>query len=212
MNFAVRPLSAEDYKKLLAEMYKDGKTTYVVDLESDPAANPKVINAKLERVQAFKNRVVYILNQAVANEAYWSNIIKKLDARFGAASSAAMVSEAVKAEKNAESRKAAAEIAAGLKVVETLFKGEGNFTDHYCTALDRRADAQSFLSEVRHVFETLDSADMNLAVQQKNVLMCVRLNGDGQNHGSLAATATGARREQTLEDREEARATEISIG
>lgn len=204
MNVAARPLQAEDYKKLIAELYKDGKTTYQVELDADPAANPKVINAKLEQVQAFKNRVVYILNQAVANEAYWSTVKKKLEARYEAAFNASFASEAVKAEKNAESRKAVGSIEAGKKVVETLFQGKGEYTDHYCAALDKLADAQSFLSEVEHVFKNLDSTDMNLAVQQKNVLLCVRLSGEGGGN-------PGQRREQTLEDREEARATEVSI-
>ncbi len=201
---AARPLGAEDYKKLIAELYKDGKTTYQVELDADPAANPKVINAKLQQVQAFKNRVVYVLNQAVANEAYWSTAKKKLEARYEAAFNAAFATEAVKAEKNAESRKAVASIEAGKKVVDTLFQGKGEYTDLYCTSLDKLADAQSFLSEVEHVFKNLDSTDMNLAVQQKNVLMCVRLSGEG---GGPAQ-----RRDQTLEDREEARATEVSIG
>lgn len=204
---AARPLSPEQYKTLLAEIYQEGKTIYQVDLDADPASNPKLINAKLERVQAYKNRVVTILNQAVSNEAFWSNIVKKLDARLSAITNVAMVTEAVKSEKNAESRKAAAAIAAERKIVETLFQGAGEFTDHYCKALDNRTDAQSFLTEVEHIFKNLDSTDMNLAVQQKNVLMCTRLASEGERQYN-----TDGVRQKTLEDREEDRATSVSIG
>lgn len=192
---AARPITVQEYKTLLAELYTEGKSSYTVDLDSDPAANPRLINSKLERVQSYKNRVVTILNKAVANQAYWKAIVKKMETRKAAAENAAMVTEAVKNEKNAESRKAAAAIAGAQKVVETMFKGEGTYEDHYCQALNCLADAESFLSEVENVYKNLDSTDMNLAVQQKNVLLCVKLAGAGI----------------TLEDREEARAVSAAV-
>ena len=175
---AAKPINAEEYKAFYNELYTDGKSAYSVDLAADPTADPRKLNGQLERVQSYKNRVLPILNRAVANELYWKTVVKKLETRVDMAENQAMVTETVKAEKSAELRKASAKNAAGDKVVASVFEGRGAYVDHICLAEERHADSLSFLLEVKNIYENLNSTDMNLARQQRNILICAKLYGD----------------------------------
>jgi hypothetical protein len=195
MMTAAKPISSEEYKAFYAELYTSGKSVYSVELDADPTNNPRKLNGQIERVQAFKNRVLPILNRAVANELYWKTIIRKIETRVDIAENQSMVTETVKAEKSAELRKATAKNLAGDKVVASAFSGQGTLVDHICLAEERHADALSFLMEVKNIYENLNSTDMNLARQQRNILICAKLYGDAsepiENTGA-AAEAPGS--------------------
>lgn len=185
---AAKPITAAEYQQFFAELYKEGKSAYSVDLAADPSVDPRKLNGQIERVQAYKNRVLPILNRAVANEAYWKSAVRKLETRVDMAEHQAMVTDAVRAEKNAESRKASAKIEAGKSVLakvsaESGRAATGEFIELLIGAEERHADALSFLIEVKNIYENLDSTDMNLARQQRNILICAKLYSEaGQIH------------------------------
>ena len=183
MKSPTRPITTEEYEQFLAELYKQdesGRTipTYKVELDDDPSLNPRTLSEKLKWVQAHKNRVVVIFNRAISNESYWRKIVKRLNTKFKSTYNKAMMNPDVRKEKSSDLRESCAEITAGVELVNALFDGKGTYEDNMIAAEGKHIDAQSFLNEVKNIYENLDSTDMNLARQQKNVLICAKLYGE----------------------------------
>jgi hypothetical protein len=180
---AARPITPEEYQKFRTELYKTSPelgretVTYSVPLDEDPTLNPKGMTEKLARTQAYKDRVVTILNRAISAEAYEKTVLAKVDVYFEASEREAMISEEVKAAKSAEVRSAMAAVAAGKKVVEKAFKGEGTFDSHRFNLVVRHNDAISFLKEVQNIYDNLESTGVQLAVQLKSIMVNAKVYG-----------------------------------
>lgn len=181
---AMRPISAEDYEVYYGEMYvKDAEnkviSRYAVPLDADPQTNPKGINEKLARIQGNKDRLIVILIAAMQNKAYWEAFSKKLAAYYESEVQKAMATEAVKTSGNAGIQKAMAHNKACEMVLAGLFKGEGTYEGRSTAVSNKYMEAQAFLNEVKAIYDNLDSASMNLAVQLKACMMNERIFGVG---------------------------------
>jgi hypothetical protein len=183
---AARPITPDEYKKFREELYKPNtelgreNVAYTVPLDEDPTLNPKGMPQKLALTQAYKDRVITILNRAISAEAYEKTVLAKVDVYFEAAEREAMISDEIKAAKSAEVRAAMAAVAAGKKVVEKAFKGEGTFDTHRFNLVVRHNDAISFLKEVQNIYDNLESTGVQLAVQLKSIMVSAKVfAGDG---------------------------------
>jgi hypothetical protein len=187
---SARPITKEEYQQLLAELYvkADGKvqSRYKVDLDEDPSMSPRKLSGKFKEVQSQKDRVLVILNKALANEAFWKATLKKIDTKFNAAEVSAMIDPDVMKMKSKELREASAEISAGKKIVEKMFKGEGEYAEHYSKLQELHSDSLNFMLEVRNIYDNLDSTDKNLARQLKTVLLCAKLFGESEDEDDAA--------------------------
>jgi predicted ATP-binding protein involved in virulence len=178
---AARPISPEEYAKFRAELYQHDSELgrdvlkYQVALDNDPTLQPKVLTEKLARVQGYKDRVVGILNRAILAESYWKAAIGKVDAKFEAAKMSAAITPAVTAAKNSETREAMASVVAMKAVIDTLFKGTGAYEDQRAVLSTNHADAHAFYREVENIYENLQSAGMNLALQIKSVMISTKV-------------------------------------
>jgi hypothetical protein len=144
-------------------------------LDNDPTLTPKNLTEKLARVQGYKDRVVGILNRAILAESYWKAAMGKVDAKFEAAKVSAAVSEEVRAAKNAETREAMACVAAAKKVLTEVFGDKGSYEDQRVFIATNHADAHAFYREVENIYENLQSAGMNLALQIKSVMISTKV-------------------------------------
>jgi hypothetical protein len=188
----LQPIALEEYERFYQELYmeRDGviMSQFRVPLDSDPSMNPKGINTKLALVQALKDRLVVILNRAIRNESYWRALSKKVEGRHEAEVQRAMLTEKVKTSGNADSRKAMSANDAADTVLKDLFKGEGKLEEHVASINKKHSEAIAFLSEVKNLYENIDSSSMNLAVQLKSVMVNTKIYGDafidgGKNNG-----------------------------
>lgn len=174
---SAKPIQPAEYATFRTELYQFDKTLgreglkYEVSLDADPTLSPKNLTEKLSRVQAYKDRVVAILNRGILAEAYWKAALSKLDTKFDSAFTQAMITAEVREAKSAEVRKALAEKLAGDKVVEDLFEKKGDYSGHRIAISTHHADAQSFLREVENIYDNLHSTDMNLGRQLKSVMI-----------------------------------------
>lgn len=180
---AIRPIPLEEYDVYYNEMYaktSDGGTIsrYAVPLDADPQTNPKGINEKLAKIQGLKDRLICILNRAIQNEAHWKAMEKRLEACYEAETNKALVTTEVKTSGNAGIQKAMAHNEACKAIVASLFKGEGKFEDHSSSIGKRHTEAIAFLSEVKNLYDGLDSASMNLAIQLKSCMLNAKIYGD----------------------------------
>lgn len=179
------PLTAEEYRTLYAEIYSSTqgtgllKSNFRVEMDNDPTLNPKGINEKLSKVQALKDRLVVIYNKAIKNKSYHDTLLKGLTSDFEAEYQRAMLSEDVRKAGNAEMRVAKATEEAKKAMVKNKFKEVGTYEQNMVSRLTRQAEANAFFSEIKNVYENLDSTSMNLAVQLKSVMINARIYGEG---------------------------------
>ena len=169
-----------DYEAYYKELYlNDGAgpvlSRYRVPLDPDPSICPMSINKKLSEVQAYKDRVVVILNHAIQNKSHWETLLKKLESKFDSEVNMALTSDTVKNSGNAGIQKAVALRVASNSIVAEIWKGEGKYEDRLSGLSKKYAEASAFLAEVKNLFENLDSTSMNLAVQLKSMMMNARL-------------------------------------
>ena len=182
MNVA-RPIKPSEYETFRKELYcmTDGKETginFTVPLDEDPGMDPKGIGSKLAKTQAFKDRVLLVLNRAILCESYWRTVHRRVESKYEAENQRAMLSEEVGRAKNQDSRKAEATKIADAAVVEALFGGEGKFEDQCSAVVKNLSDAIAFMNEVKNIYENLDDTAKNLAVQLKSVMVNARVYGD----------------------------------
>lgn len=181
----LNPMTADEYRLLYAEIYatiKDSglmKSNFSVDMDTDPTINPKGINEKLAKVQGNKDRLVVIYNRALKNKSYYDTVLKGLQAEFDAEYQKAMLSEDVKKAGNAEMRVAKATQDAKAEMLRERFKGVGTYEQNMVSRLTKQAEANAFFTEIKHIYENLDSTSMNLAIQLKSVMLNARIYGDG---------------------------------
>lgn len=186
---AARPITPDEYQKFRAELYKTsselGRETvsYSVPLDEDPTLNPKGLNQKVSLVQAYKDRVVTILNRAVLAEAYEKTRLAKVDAEYEAAERTAMISEEVRAAKSAEVREAMAANKASEDVVKRIFEGKGTFEGNRISLVARHNDALSFLREVQNIYDNLESTGVQLAVQLKSIMVNAKVYDNAEGTG-----------------------------
>ena len=178
----LKPITQEEYEQYYQELYTENQgvimSQFRVTLDNDPSMNPKGINEKLATVQGLKDRLVVILNGAIKNEMYWRALTKKVEGRHEAEVNRAMLTETVRKSGNSESRKALSAVDAEKTVLQDLFRGEGKLEDHVAAIDKKHSEAIAFLSEVKNIYENLDSSSMNLAVQLKSVMVNQRIYGD----------------------------------
>jgi hypothetical protein len=184
MGEVLRAISPEEHDAFYREIYSSGEgglvfSQFRVSMDTDPTLNPKGINEKIAKVQGLKDRLVVIYNRAIKNKNYWDTVTKKVQARFDAAYQKAMLLDEVKKAGNAESRVAAATEKAKKAVLIEVFKGDGTYDDRISNIAAKFAEAISFFSEVKNIYENLDSTSMNLAIQLKSVMLNARIYGDG---------------------------------
>ena len=178
----LRPITPDEHDAFYREIYSSGEGGLVfpqfrVPLDTDPTLNPKGINEKIAKVQSLKDRLCVIYNRAIKNKSYWDTITKKLEARFESEYQRAMLLETVRKAGNAEMRVAAATEEAKLQVVNKVFKGDGNYDSKMAEISHKHAEAVSFFSEVKNLYENLDGSSMNLAIQLKSVMLNARIYG-----------------------------------
>ena len=185
MSEVLRPITTEEYEAFYREIYSTGEGTglvysqFRVPMDADPTINPKGINEKLCKVQGLKDRLVVIYNRAIKSKSYWETISKKLAARFEAEYNRAMLLEEVRKAGNSEMRVAAATEHAKKEIWTKVFKGEGSYDGKLAEIAHKHSEGISFFSEVKNIYDNLDSTSMNLAIQQKGVMLNARIYGDG---------------------------------
>lgn len=205
---AAKPIRPEEYKSFHDELYEFNKQfgrdtiRYEVPLDPDPTLQPKSINEKLARVQAFKDRVVAILNRAILSESYWKAALTRLDSRLEAEYNRAMVTEEVRGAKSAELRQALATGAAKVKVAQALLGdslGEQAqpdprpvFDDRRAAAATNHADALAFLKEVQNIYDNLHSTDQNLSRQLKSVMVNAKVYDGVHDEGRMTLGVHGS--------------------
>jgi hypothetical protein len=181
MNVA-KPILPKEYEELRRELYsaRDGRECgrFEVCLDKDPTLQPKNLNAKLQEVQSYKNRVVVILNKAVRSEAYWKTALAKVKAKFDACTYRASATDEVKAGKSQDIRESLSKSVASAMIVAELFEGKGAYEDHMAGIVANHADANAFLVEVQNIYDNLHSTDQNLSRQLKSVIVNTRLYGE----------------------------------
>ena len=182
MNVA-RPVKKEEYDAFRKEVYsfKDGVETscnFTVSMDADPTLQPKNLTANLAEVQAKKDRLVVVLNRAILNESYWRTVAKRIESKYESETSKAFLEQNVRELKNQELRQGQASIMAADAVVRALFDGKGNYDEHMALIYRNLQDAIAFSSEVKNIYENLDHASRNLAVQLKSVMVNARVYGD----------------------------------
>ena len=184
MGDVLRPITPEEHEAFYREIYSSGEgglvfSQFRVPMDSDPTINPKGINEKLAKVQGLKDRLVVIYNRAIKNKNYWDTIMKKIAARFESEYQRAMLLEEVRKAGNADSRVAAATEEAKKQMIIKVFKGDGSYDGKCADISTKNAEAISFFCEVKNLYENLDATSMNLAIQQKGVMLNARIYGDG---------------------------------
>lgn len=184
MGEVLRAITPEEHDAFYREIYSSGEgglvfSQFRVPMDTDPTINPKGINEKLAKVQGLKDRLVVIYNRAIKNKSYWETITKKLASRFEAEYQRAMLLEEVRKAGNAEMRVAAATEHAKREVLIKVFKGDGSYDTKLSEISTKHAEANAFFLEVKNIYDNLDSTSMNLAIQQKGVMLNARIYGDG---------------------------------
>ena len=64
------------------------------------------------------------------------------------------------------------------------------YGDYYNSINKKHAKAQSFLSEIRNIYDNMDSCSMALTVQLKSVMVNARISGDMFIHGGENGSRT----------------------
>ena len=179
------------YKEIYVAEVSGGPTVsrYRVPLDKDPSIDPMAINRKLSEVQAYKDRLVVILNHAIRNKSHRETILKAFEAKFEDEVNEALTSDSVKNSGNAGIQRAVAlrqaskaietEITEKAKTAGTPITGEvkcGVRLANYHRGLAR---AVAFLAEVKNLYENLDASSMALALQLKSLLLNARVYGEG---------------------------------
>ena len=179
-----KPLKREDYEKFYKELYREDPNTkqwvvsYSVALDADPTVNIKALSNKLSKVQMFKDRVLFIFNEALKNESFWNHNTKKLEDLLEAEEGRQILTETVSKGKSADTRVAMAHELAVKSLVDNKLKG-APYDDKLAFAKESWADAKAFLKEVENIYENLNSTDQNLVRQIKTIMIVAKVNSGG---------------------------------
>jgi hypothetical protein len=182
MSEVLKPIKSEEYITYYRELYApadDGSVLpkFRVAIDRDPSKNPKAINEKLAEIQGLKDRLVVILNCAIKNEQYWKSVVKRIEDRFDSEYKKALLLPDVKKGGNTEARVSLATDLAKQAILTNSFNGEGTYDARMSEIGKRHSEAIAFLSEVKNLYDNLDSSNMVLAVQLKSVMMNARIYG-----------------------------------
>jgi hypothetical protein len=182
MNVA-RPILKKEYDAFQSQLYniKDGveeTCKFVVAMDADPTLRPKNMTEKMSHVQAFKDRMVVILNRAVKNEAYWKTVLKRVDARLESEIAKAYLDPSMKELKNQELRQGQATTIAEASVLASLFDGKGTYDEQMALIHKNAQDAVAFLSETKNIYDNLSDTSIALSVQLKSVMVNAKVYGD----------------------------------
>lgn len=182
MNVA-RPIMKQEYDAFRDQLYniKDGVEStgkFVVAMDADPTLRPKNMTEKMAQVQAFKDRMVVILNRAVKNEAYWKTVLKRVDARLKSEIAKAYLDSSMKELKNQELRQGQATTIAETAVLNGLFGGKGTYDEQTALINKNAQDAVAFLAECKNIYDNLSDTAIALSVQLKSVMVNAKVYGD----------------------------------
>lgn len=197
MNVA-RPITKDEYALFRSEMYtiKDGaevSCNFTVGLDADPTMRPKNMTEKMAETQSRKDRMLVILNRAVLNEAYWTAVNKRVNARLKSEEARAFLDPSMKELKNQELRSGNATVIAEKAVLTGLFGGKGNYDEQISLIQKNAQDAIAFMSECKNIFDNLSDTSIALSVQLKSVMVNAKVYGDPTGELDPRAAELGRR-------------------